>query len=254
MGETLADIARDENERSLCGPARALSARPRSPDQSGAGLARPAPGGAGYDGRGRGWGRVAEARHGQCHGPQRDHEPAEDSGTGLDGIVRAGLPRGCRPGGGGAVRHHGVHNAQPVSHRRRGAVARVRPFRTRYCPGCRSGGEGFDGSAGRPGLVPDRHGPPRFRGCYRLSPPLRVRLERSCRRLGIGGFGIAVVALALAFVAMPLRLVATAGVAVPWLVVLAIAGFVLASDAAMACINRLAVWALPTARASGRSR
>jgi cyclic beta-1,2-glucan synthetase len=75
---------------------------------------------------------------------------------------------------------------------------------------------------------------------YRPTPQLR--LERACRKLDIWGYGGAVVALALAFVALPLRLAAEAGATGLWLVVLAAAGFVLASDAAVACINRLAMW------------
>ena len=74
-------------------------------------------------------------------------------------------------------------------------------------------------------------------------PTLRTRLVRSCRGMGIGGYGAAVVALALAFVALPLRGAAEAGTGTGWLIVLGTAGFVLASDAAVACVNRLAMWA-----------
>jgi cyclic beta-1,2-glucan synthetase len=82
-----------------------------------------------------------------------------------------------------------------------------------------------------------------FEALIGYRPTLRVRLERGCRRLGIAGYGAAVVALALAFVAVPLRIAAEAGSGALWLALLGAAGFVLASDAAVACMNRLATWA-----------
>ena len=96
---------------------------------------------------------------------------------------------------------------------------------------------------GDPGYYLIGGGRPGFEVAMAYRPTPRAWLERRCRRLGIGGYGIAVVTLALAFVAGPLRLAADAGVGALWLVVLAATGFVLASDAAVACINRLATWA-----------
>ena len=82
-----------------------------------------------------------------------------------------------------------------------------------------------------------------FEAAMGYRPPLRTRLERGCRGLGIGGYGAVVVALAVAFLVLPLRTAAEAGVPGPMLVLLAAAGFVLASDAAVALVNRLATWA-----------
>jgi cyclic beta-1,2-glucan synthetase len=73
-------------------------------------------------------------------------------------------------------------------------------------------------------------------------PTVRARLKRACRVLGIGGFGIAIVALAGLFLALPVWLCADAGIGTGWLVLLGVLGFISASDAAVACINRLAMW------------
>ena len=96
---------------------------------------------------------------------------------------------------------------------------------------------------GDPGYYLVGGGQPGFEAAMGYRPTLRAWLERGCRRLGIGGYGTAVVALALAIVALPLRLTAEAGAGTLLLVVLGAAGFVLASDAAVACVNRLAMWA-----------
>ena len=82
-----------------------------------------------------------------------------------------------------------------------------------------------------------------FEAAMGYGPTLRAGLERACRGLGIGGYGAVVVALALAFVALPLLFAAEAGAGASWLVLFGVAGFVLASDAAVACVNRLAAWA-----------
>jgi cyclic beta-1,2-glucan synthetase len=71
--------------------------------------------------------------------------------------------------------------------------------------------------------------------------------------LGIRGYGAAVVTLALAFEAVPLRLAWQAGAGTLALIVLGAAGYVLASDAAVACINRLAVWAFGATSLPGMS-
>ena len=96
---------------------------------------------------------------------------------------------------------------------------------------------------GDPGHYLIGGGRPGFEAAMGYRPTLRAWLERGCRRRGIGGYGAAVVALALAFVAVPLQFAAEAGAGPLWLIVLGVAGFVLASDAAVACINRLAMWA-----------
>jgi cyclic beta-1,2-glucan synthetase len=96
---------------------------------------------------------------------------------------------------------------------------------------------------GDPGYYLVGGGQPGFEAAMGYRPTLRAWLERACRGLGIGGYGAAVVAHALIFVAIPLRLTADAGAGTLLLVVLGAAGFVLASDAAVACVNRLAMWA-----------
>jgi cyclic beta-1,2-glucan synthetase len=96
---------------------------------------------------------------------------------------------------------------------------------------------------GDPGYYLVGGGRPGFEAAMGYRPTLRAWLERGCRGLGIGGYGAAVVALALIFVAIPLRLTAEVGAGTLLLLVLGAAGFVLASDAAVACVNRLAMWA-----------
>ena len=111
----------------------------------------------------------------------------------------------------------------------RGAVARAAGH-----PGERQGDPGYHLIGG---------GRPAFEAAMGYRPPLRARLERGCRSLGIGGYGAAVILLAAAFLFVPLRFAAEAGTAGVLLALLAAAGFVLASDAAVACVNRLATWA-----------
>ena len=99
------------------------------------------------------------------------------------------------------------------------------------------------GSQADPGYYLVGGGRAEFEAALDYRPPLRVRLKRGCRSLGIGGYGAAVIALAAVFLMIPLRSAAEAGSAKLLLVLLAATGFVLASDAAVACVNRLAVWA-----------
>ena len=84
-------------------------------------------------------------------------------------------------------------------------------------------------------------GRPGFEAALQYRPPLRARLERACRKLGISFYGAAVIVLAAALVALPLWMGGQGGGLV--LAILAVAGFVIASDAAVACVNRLAAWA-----------
>nr|WP_294515969.1 glucoamylase family protein [uncultured Rhodopila sp.] len=72
-------------------------------------------------------------------------------------------------------------------------------------------------------------------------PPLQTFLSRTVRGLGISGYGTAVVAVAIAFLAIPLWL--SPGTGIWWLLLLCLPGFVAASDAAVACVNRLGMWA-----------
>ena len=96
---------------------------------------------------------------------------------------------------------------------------------------------------GDPGYYLIGGGRPAFEAAMGYRPPPRICLERACRGLGIGGYGAAIVAFAAAFLAEPLRLATEAAPAAPLLIVLGATGFVLASDAAVACMNRLATWA-----------
>ena len=96
---------------------------------------------------------------------------------------------------------------------------------------------------GDPGHYLIGAGRPAFEAAMGYRPPLHARLERGCRSLGIGGYGAAVIVLAVAFLALPLRAAAGVGTTGLLLALLAIAGFVVASDAAVACVNRLATWA-----------
>jgi cyclic beta-1,2-glucan synthetase len=84
-------------------------------------------------------------------------------------------------------------------------------------------------------------GRPGFEAALRYRPTPRAWMKGRFRALGIGGYGVIVVMLALALVAVPLWLAAAAGAGPLWLALLGIAGFVLASDAAVACMNRLAM-------------
>ncbi len=77
-----------------------------------------------------------------------------------------------------------------------------------------------------------------FEAALHYRPPTHVRLKRACRKLGIRGYGAVVIVLAAAFLALPFWLGGGGGGLVA--VLLAAAGFVLASDAAVACVNRLA--------------
>ena len=109
-------------------------------------------------------------------------------------------------------------------------------------------GEHKGGRKGDPGYYLVGGGGRGFKAAIGYRPTLRASLEHRCRSLGIGGYGAVVVALALAFVAVPLWVAAEAGAGALWLALLGAGGFVLASDAAMACMNRLATWAFgPTA-------
>ena len=74
-------------------------------------------------------------------------------------------------------------------------------------------------------------------------PQARTRVKRAIQACGIGGFGIAVVVVAGVLLAMPVWLGEGAGIGGLGLALLCLTGFVGASDAAVACINRSAMWA-----------
>ncbi len=77
-----------------------------------------------------------------------------------------------------------------------------------------------------------------------VRPPLHERLRRACQAAGIGGYGSVILALALSIVALALFGLAQAGAGLGlWpLIMLAAVGFIPASDAAVACVNRVAMW------------
>jgi cyclic beta-1,2-glucan synthetase len=82
-----------------------------------------------------------------------------------------------------------------------------------------------------------------FEAAIGFRPTLRGRLERACRAPGIGGYVGAVVAMTAAFTAAPLWVLAEAGIGGSWIMLLGFAGIIPASDAAVALVNRMAMWA-----------
>ncbi len=93
---------------------------------------------------------------------------------------------------------------------------------------------------GDPGYYLIGGGRPGFEAVLGYRPPFRTWLARGCLRPGIGGYGAAVIALAVVFLALPVWLGMAGGLV---LAVLCAAGFVIASEAAVACVNRMATWA-----------
>ena len=72
---------------------------------------------------------------------------------------------------------------------------------------------------------------------------MRIRAVRAARALGLVGYGAGVLTLAALFLALPLWALGMASVGFWWLLLLGVCGFVPASDAAVACINRFSMWA-----------
>ncbi len=97
--------------------------------------------------------------------------------------------------------------------------------------------------AGSPSTEPGYHliagGRPALERAIGFHPSFAIALHRACRAVGIVGYGAAVVALAATFALLPVWLCGMAGGF--WLAFLGILAFVPASDAAVACINRLAM-------------
>ncbi|WP_338043485.1 glucoamylase family protein [Novacetimonas maltaceti] len=70
------------------------------------------------------------------------------------------------------------------------------------------------------------------------------RMVRAGCRWGIAGYSIAVTCLALLFLAIPVWLSSSMGAMAPWVMMVACIAFVPTTDAAVACINRLALQAI----------
>ncbi len=73
-------------------------------------------------------------------------------------------------------------------------------------------------------------------------PPLSLRISRLDTSLGIGGYVGALVVVTVALLALALWAVAVPGLAVGWLVALAVVGFVPASEVATTLVNRAVTW------------
>jgi cyclic beta-1,2-glucan synthetase len=94
-------------------------------------------------------------------------------------------------------------------------------------------------------------GRPAFESAMQVRPLWSDRLARACRAFGIAGYGSFVVALAGASLALVIGAL-TQGAVPGWkLALLAVIGIVPASDAAVACINRIAMWAFGAAALPG---
>ena len=76
---------------------------------------------------------------------------------------------------------------------------------------------------------------------FRPSP--RARAVRGLRALGLLGYGTGVVTVAALLLALPLWALGAAGIDLWWLLLLGLLGIVPASDAAVACVNRISTWA-----------
>ena len=82
-----------------------------------------------------------------------------------------------------------------------------------------------------------------FERSMEFRPSLPTRLARGCRAVGVTGYGGAVIAAAAALAAAAVIGLNATGVTGWKLALFAVIGFIPASDAAVACINRLAMWA-----------
>ncbi len=91
-----------------------------------------------------------------------------------------------------------------------------------------------------------------FEASMQVRPLLSDRVGRMCRAFGIAGYGSAVIAAAAAFLVLAIGALAATGQPGGKLALLAVMGIVPASDAAVACINRIAVWAFGAAALPGQ--
>jgi cyclic beta-1,2-glucan synthetase len=73
-------------------------------------------------------------------------------------------------------------------------------------------------------------------------PPFRLGLSRLSIRLGIGGYIGTILAGTLGLIALALWALSTAGLSGSWLAVLALVGFIPASEVATALVNRAVAW------------
>ena len=105
-----------------------------------------------------------------------------------------------------------------------------------------AGMHGPDDRRGDPGYYLVAGGCLEFETAIGFRPSPRARAVRAFRALGLFGYGTGVVAVAALLLAGPLWALAAAGLPGWWLVLLGCAGFVPASDAAVACVNRFSMW------------
>ncbi len=102
---------------------------------------------------------------------------------------------------------------------------------------------GGDGRRFDPGYYLLAAGRSAFQASMQVRPSASARLGRACQAAGIVGYGSFVIILAGACLALAIACLAAMGVSGWPLALLAIAGIIPASDAAVACINRAAMWA-----------
>lgn len=102
----------------------------------------------------------------------------------------------------------------------------------------RAGADEADGSEVDPGHFLIGNGRRAFERSLGYRRPLHLLLGRIIRKLGIGGYVTAGVAGAVLLLAIPLAVLAANGVTAPWLALLAVMGFVPATDAAVALVNQ----------------
>nr|WP_297459935.1 glucoamylase family protein [uncultured Halomonas sp.] len=108
-------------------------------------------------------------------------------------------------------------------------------------------GAGKEGEAERasdPGyhlIAEGRHALERAIG---FRPPLRLRLSRRCIRLGIGGYIGAIVSVTVVLLALALWAIWVPGLGVGWLALLALIGFLPATEVATAFVNRAITWSI----------
>jgi len=98
------------------------------------------------------------------------------------------------------------------------------------------------GRRGDPGYHLVADGRRAFEAAIGFRPPLRGRLARLGRSLGIGGYVAAVALATAALLALPLTVLAAGGLGAAWLIPLGVLGAIPAIDAAVALVNRAATF------------
>lgn len=96
---------------------------------------------------------------------------------------------------------------------------------------------------GDPGYYLLAGGRPEFEAAIGFQPSPATRASRFFRSLGLLGYGAGIVTVAGLFVAGPLWALGAAGLGQWWLLLLGCAGVIPSSDAAVAIVNRLSMWA-----------